>query len=342
MKLSMAAVESVFQHQETLDTFDDTLNTNHISNYRHCLALLQCKPPREKCYFGECGQCPPKEEFLDLLDKVFDRKGLDEIEFRQWVTTDRSTLEYKKLTAEDFIPYFHEQLTDLLQHDFIAKAQSSFLQEKKQELSEGEFVIVGDFSENYSFIVQDAAQSFHWNNCQASLHPFVVYYRKNNELQHLSFVAISDCNQHDVIAVHLFQTRLINFLKSSHKITKIFYFSDGCAAQYKNRKNFINLCYHKNDFDIEAEWHFFATSHGKGPCDGIGGTVKRLAARTSLQRTGVNAEPILDPKALFSFAVKALPSIIFTFTTSEEHEAHRQKLMKRFDNARTIPGNLVT
>ena len=28
---------------------------------------------------------------------------------------------------------------------------------------------------------------------------------------------------------------------------------------------------------------FFATSHGKSPCDGIGGTIKHLVARASLQ-----------------------------------------------------------
>ena len=43
----------------------------------------------------------------------------------------------------------------------------------------------------------------------------------------------------------------------------------------------MNLCYHKEGFGVQAEWHFYATSHGKGQCDGIGGTVKRLA---SLQR----------------------------------------------------------
>ncbi|KAJ8940674.1 hypothetical protein NQ318_017723, partial [Aromia moschata] len=34
---------------------------------------------------------------------------------------------------------------------------------------------------------------------------------------------------------------------------------------------------------IPAQWHFFATAHGKGPCDGIGGTIKRHAPRASLQ-----------------------------------------------------------
>ena len=64
---------------------------------------------------------------------------------------------------------------------------------------------------------------------------------------------------------------------------KILYFSDGSAAQYKNQKNFANL-YHKEDFWVQAEWHFYVTSHGKGPCDGIGGTIKCLAATASLQR----------------------------------------------------------
>ena len=81
------------------------------------------------------------------------------------------------------------------------------------------------------------------------------------------------------------------------KIDKIFYFTDGSAAQYKNRKNFLNLCYHESGFGVQAEWHFYATSHGKEPCDGIGGTVKRLAARASLQRP--YCSQIITPNLLF-------------------------------------------
>ena len=62
-------------------------------------------------------------------------------------------------------------------------------------------------------------------------------------------------------------------------INKLHYFSDGCAGQYKNFKNFLNMCHHKQDFGLEAEWTFFATSHGKSPCDGIGGFVKRYIAK---------------------------------------------------------------
>ena len=36
------------------------------------------------------------------------------------------------------------------------------------------------------------------------------------------------------------------------------------------------MCRNEVDFGMPAEWHFFATSDGKGPCDGVGGTVSSL------------------------------------------------------------------
>jgi hypothetical protein len=34
---------------------------------------------------------------------------------------------------------------------------------------------------NYSFIVQDAVQGFYWQNEQATLHPFAIYYKEDEE-----------------------------------------------------------------------------------------------------------------------------------------------------------------
>ena len=62
-------------------------------------------------------------------------------------------------------------------------------------------------------------------------------------------------------------------------VTKIYYVSVGCGGQYKNFKKFLNLCSHKENFSVEAEWIFFATSHRKSPCDEIGGVVKHHAAK---------------------------------------------------------------
>ena len=59
------------------------------------------------------------------------------------------------------------------------------------------------------------------------------------------------------------------------KIEHVFYWTDGDGSQFKNKFNFANLWHHKADFGCTADWSFFATSHGKGPIDGIGGEVKQ-------------------------------------------------------------------
>ena len=119
-----------------------------------------------------------------------------------------------------------------------------------------------------------------------TLHPLAIYYKDaDGNLQHYSLCFISDDNTHDTGFVHKIQTLLVEFLKHRlPNITKIYYISDVCGGQYKNFKNFLNLCSHKEDFSIEAEWIFFATSYRKSLCDGIGGAVKCHAAKWNLQR----------------------------------------------------------
>jgi hypothetical protein len=60
------------------------------------------------------------------------------------------------------------------------------------KLKTGEISVICDFSENYS-IIQDEVQGFHWNNDQATLHPFVAYYSQNEMTKHTGFVVVPDC-----------------------------------------------------------------------------------------------------------------------------------------------------
>lgn len=61
---------------------------------------------------------------------------------------------------------------------------------------------------------------------------------------------------------------------------------------------------------------FFATAHSKGPCDGMGGTVKRLAAKASLQRP--LEDQIQTPLQLFEWAKDAIPSATFQYIDKAE------------------------
>ena len=151
---------------------------------------------------------------------------------------------------------------------------------------------------------------------------------------------MSECLHHDTTAVHLYHRHFIAFLRSflpaRSQPRKIIFFSDGAASQYKNRKNFFNLCHHKEDFGISAEWHFSATAHGKGTCDGLGGTVKRLAARASLEKP--YNDQIMTPRQLYDWATINIPTIHFDYCSSDDYEAEKKNLEQRFLRARTIPG----
>ena len=76
-------------------------------------------------------------------------------------------------------------------HDFIAK-QSQFLRSLKEQLEEGHVILLSDFSENYAFVIQDAAQKYHWTNSQATLHPTVAYYYRNGVTEIFSCIIVSD------------------------------------------------------------------------------------------------------------------------------------------------------
>ena len=51
----------------------------------------------------------------------------------------------------------------------MPKKQSEFFKQRKSSLNSDERVLVLDCAENYLFMVQGAAQGFHWNNSQATI-----------------------------------------------------------------------------------------------------------------------------------------------------------------------------
>ena len=161
-------------------------------------------------------------------------------------------------------------------------------------------------------------------------------------MQCLNICIISDCLKHDTVTVHAFIFPVLAYLRSKHHTLKNnVYFSDGAASQYKNFKNFTNLCHHRNDHGLEAEWHFFATSHGKSPCDGIGGTVKCLVAWASLQATVVNHS--LTARQMFEWASEHISSITFFLVSVDDVTENEAKfeLTSRLPSTRGAPDSRV-
>ena len=103
---------------------------------------------------------------------------------------------------------------------------------------------------------------------------------------------------------HYYYAALTNYLQEKQaegiNFSKIHVFSDGCASQFKNKKNLSRM--HEeimNSFSTVMDiLHFFAGSNCfKGVHDGFGGIVKRYIARYILQDNShaiTNAVEMID------------------------------------------------
>ena len=114
----------------------------------------------------------------------------------------------------DFIDNFSSQVLKLTRHSFTAKMQSLYMKTLKTDMTSlTEIILQGDFAENFSYVKQDENQNFHWENKQATLHPFVAYCRMTDgTLEHCNACVVSDTREHSTVTVHAFLRVVIPYL----------------------------------------------------------------------------------------------------------------------------------
>ena len=210
----------------------------------HLISKLVCDSTSRECIIHRCEKCPGSEALETFLDSELEDFEPDaEFHYSQWQTTDQATLVTMTTTCEEFKETLVDTINSLTTHSYLAKCQAKFLKTTKESLLHNEAIVLGDFAENYQFVVQDEIQSYHWSKTYCTLHPVVIYYRDNEgELKHDSICLVSNDNTCDTNFVYEVQTLLSKYIHTNClHIEKLYYFSDGCAGQYKNYRNFINL-----------------------------------------------------------------------------------------------------
>ena len=88
------------------------------------------------------------------------------------------------------------------------------------------------------------------------------------------------------------RTILDHAAASGIDVSMIHFSSDGAGGQLKNHFT-LSLLLRPELLHADAEeidWSFFATSHSKGPVDGVGGTVKHADDQTLRQMTYTDLE----------------------------------------------------
>ena len=100
-----------------------------------------------------------------------------------------------------------------------------------------------------------------------------------------------------------------------------------------------NLIFHEVNFGLPANWAFSATSHGKGPWDGVAGCAKREAALESLRRPEENQ--IQTAMDLYDFFKEKFRALQVEFISSDQiSQLEDDILVERFKVAKTIKDTL--
>ena len=167
-----------------------------------------------------CESCPGSAALKKFWDELSHLDMDSEIHYCQRQTTDHAAMATLITTFEEYKELLIDNINNLTRHLYLAKAQAKYVKSKKESLSANEVTVLGHFTENYQYLIQDEIQSFHWSKEYCTLHPLVIYYKDADSL-----CFISDDNTQNTSFVQIIQTLLVEFLKHRlPKVTKIYTF----------------------------------------------------------------------------------------------------------------------
>lgn len=139
-----------------------------------------------------------------------------------------------------------------------------------------------DFAGDYKYRSEIQVQSTYWSQIQITIHPVIMHYnKKNGKLKCKSFEFVSNESRHDAVFVYILIQKLITLLKATvPNLEMIHYWTDSSTSQNRNKIIFKIVSCHDEYFGCKASWSYMESSHGKDPCDPIGGTAKTKADQT--------------------------------------------------------------
>ena len=190
-------------------------------------------------------------------------------------------LQTDKVNKETFVEVFEEEFQIFKAHVHRTTEQYVQLKQMRESLDPvNEVSVQMDYSENYACIYQDEPAQVFYDRRNITIHPMVVHYTsEDGQLHHKSFAGISDITQHSAGMALAFITKLMpHILEIKPNVQIVHYITDSPASQYRNKSILKLVAQHAKLFPgIYATWDYLEAGHGKGPCDGIGGSIKKRA-----------------------------------------------------------------
>ena len=318
------------------------------SSHKELILLTTCSPENvlnEECQMGDCVRCAE----LGTVQKLLELLGISEGLAKDLHTNhycwekekdheDKERLrkvEKRQVALFEIIQQLHAQLKPFKAHMLVKQYQEVEFNRLRVCSQDNHVLLQFDFSENAEIQEQDEVQTAHWWHLQVSLFTACAWVKGEAN----SFVVVTDYMHHDKYMSMISIVKILKLLMIKYPtLDNLHLFSDGAAQHFKQRFFFngvtmLPLALGKEDINITYDQ--FATSHGKGAVDGIGGTSKRgVMARVVSRQTIVRtAEEFAKTGA------DACPGIQFIHVSKTEVEESMGDLDDlAFSGARHLPG----
>ena len=122
--------------------------------YKDLILKIVCDSTRKECIMHQCESCPARAGLKQILDEqLSDVDSESEFHYNQWDTTHRASLITVTKTCKEYKDVLIDAIDKLTKHSYLAKCQAQYLNDKKQSLRSEEALVLGDFGENYQFLI---------------------------------------------------------------------------------------------------------------------------------------------------------------------------------------------
>ena len=269
-------------------------STPHQSNAHSLVETYSCDSSLESCMNSVCEGC--HKSGLTIQDFTNEDDG---VVFYKWKRIDNKIQKVEmSLSPREACKYFDEEIRILKRHIFVKRQQHAFYNSLKENMGVGELLMHVDYSESYVNTQQQEIQSAYFGHSTFSIFTACCYLRREDgKLVNENVTIVSEASDHSRIAAFTCINKVFNHIRDKHDLplsVTLHIWSDGCAAQFRSRFVFRLLC----DFSqsVKLCWYYNERHHGKGPMDGVGGTIKNLVYRDVMSNKCMirNAEEFSD------------------------------------------------
>ena len=226
------------------------------------------------CWKGTCESC----QVGKLL--ALSQEDAKMVTWKEWGKSEsnRLSLLQKSGCVGELKEMIYDEWPSFQEHVRIKRIQARSFEKDKSLPST--HVLQCDFAMSYSCEYQDEVQSALW--CRNSVTLFTAaLYSKMAPCK--SFLMVTNSQVKDKDTVYALLLKLVDSIDFKEGDNLVIY-SDGPSSEFKNRYMVRLVSILAKRYGCLVEWKYFATSHGKGVVDGIGGAAKSGVRRKVMSK----------------------------------------------------------